>query len=103
MPRKINTKSRGEIDEDQAISLLATIADPAKLRIARLLANQQSMRSGDIAGKFAISRTTVSHHLAIMKMRGLVKTQKKGKEVYYSLNKDHVIGTLNSIICFLEK
>src|SRR5688572_7403774 len=95
-------KRHSEIDEEKAISLLSVIADPAKLRIARLLAGHKEMRSGDIAMNFDTSRTTISHHLATMRMKGFVRSRKQGKEVFYSLNKEHVLEMLRSIVCYIE-
>ncbi len=96
-------RNRKKIDENKAINLLSTIADPAKLRIARILADHAELRSGDIASHFAISRTTISHHLATMRMRGFVRSRKQGREVFYSLNKEEIVSLLKAIACYIEQ
>lgn len=102
-PSKKSGKKNPYISEEEAIGLLSVIADPAKLRIARLLSDAKEMRSGDIADQFEISRTTISHHLSTMKIKGFVSARKVGKEVYYSLNKEHMVALLKGILCFIEK
>ena len=37
-----------------------------------------------------MSKSSVSHQLAKMKESGVVKSRREGKEVYYSLDDDHV-------------
>ena len=44
----------------------------------------------DIAELIGMTHSAVSHQLANLKAARLVKAEKKGKEVYYSLDDDHV-------------
>lgn len=41
--------------------------------------------------------SVVSRHLAILRDAGVVTAEKRGKEVYYRLNYDHLTHTLRSI------
>lgn len=45
----------------------------------------------DIAYCLGMTKSAVSHQLRILRQAKLVKTRKSGKEVYYSLDDDHVI------------
>lgn len=44
----------------------------------------------DIASTLNMTKSAVSHQLRILRTSKLVKTRKQGKEVYYSLDDDHV-------------
>ena len=44
----------------------------------------------DIAACLDMSKSSVSHQLRILRQAKLVKARKSGKEVYYSLDDDHV-------------
>lgn len=44
----------------------------------------------DIAQALGMTQTTVSHQLRVLKANKLVKFRKEGKNVFYSLDDDHV-------------
>jgi len=58
---------------------------------------QEGMRVADIVKHFDLDRTTVSHHLAMLRDSNLLKVTKRGKERYYSVNVDYVIGALEEV------
>ena len=44
----------------------------------------------EIARKLNMSEPAVSHHIRILKMNGLVRWYRKGKNILYELDDDHV-------------
>ena len=44
----------------------------------------------DIAQTLGLTQTAVSHQLRVLKANKLVKFRKEGKNVFYSLDDDHV-------------
>ncbi len=60
------------------------------------------MRASDIASHFSLDRTTVSHHLTMLRDNNLLKQTKQGKERYYSVNTDYVIGALEKMVDILK-
>ena len=44
----------------------------------------------DIANVLSMSKSSVSHQLAKLRENGVVKYRKEGKEVYYSLDDEHI-------------
>jgi DNA-binding transcriptional ArsR family regulator len=52
----------------------------------------------DIAETVGASQSAVSHQLRILKASRLVKFQRDGKNVLYSLSDDHVITIINSAL-----
>ncbi|MEC1732385.1 autorepressor SdpR family transcription factor [Bacillus mojavensis] len=61
------------------------LADPTRRRILDLL-KQQDLTAGQIADQFDMSKPSISHHLNILKNTDLVRDQKKGQYIIYSLN-----------------
>lgn len=61
------------------------LADPTRRRILDLL-KQQDLTAGQIADQFDMSKPSISHHLNILKNTDLVRDQKKGQFIIYSLN-----------------
>ena len=73
--------------------LLIALADPMRQDLVQILARGE-LNVGDIAERVTLSRPTVSHHLNILRRAGLVRVRKQGREMYYRLNKDRIVGTL---------
>lgn len=44
----------------------------------------------DIANVLRMTKSSISHQLNILKMNNIVKCRKSGKEVYYTLDDEHV-------------
>ncbi len=65
------------------------VGDYTRLRILYALLNSE-MCVGDIANLLNMTKSSISHQLKELKDRGLIKNRKVGKEVYYSLDDDHV-------------
>ncbi len=63
----------------------SALADPTRRAILHLL-RHQNRTAGDIAGHFAMTKPSISHHLGILRQAGLVTAQKKGQQVEYALN-----------------
>ncbi len=77
--------------------LLIALADPMRQDLVQLLARNE-LNVGDIAERVTLSRPTVSHHLNILRRAGLVRVRKQGREMYYRLNKERIVGTLQGLI-----
>lgn len=78
------------------IELLYKLSDFFKVmgdgtRIQLLWALEESeMCVGDLAVLLNMTKSAVSHQLKVLRTAKLVSSQKKGKNVYYSLNDYHV-------------
>ena len=60
-------------------------------RIQLLWALEESeMCVNDLASLLNMTKSAVSHQLKVLRIAKLVKAQKKGKNVYYSLSDEHV-------------
>ena len=60
-------------------------------RIQLLWALEESeMCVNDLASLLNMTKSAVSHQLKVLRVAKLVKAQKKGKNVYYSLRDNHV-------------
>ena len=53
--------------------------------LVNLAAGPQSV--GMLCETLELSQPTASHHLALLRMTGLVHRQRRGKQMFYSLNK----------------
>ena len=69
--------------------LYKAFSDETRLRILSVLADGQ-MCVSDIAQSLNMTDSAISHQLKILKTARLVKGQREGKQIYYSLDDDHV-------------
>jgi ArsR family transcriptional regulator len=56
------------------------------------------LTAGDIAARFEISKPSVSKHLSILENAGLVRGEKRGQFIHYSLVRDNLVNTLNGYV-----
>ncbi len=53
---------------------------------------------GEVAAKVKVTQPTVSHHLAILREAGLVKSRKEGKQVFYTLDQQRVVSCCGKLL-----
>lgn len=64
--------------------LMKALSHPARLCIVNKI-TRGSLTVGQMQECLAISQSNVSQHLAILKSRGIIKGERIGSEVFYSL------------------
>ncbi|GAB3418537.1 autorepressor SdpR family transcription factor [Massilia agilis] len=70
---------------DASNSIFKALADPTRRAILHLL-RKEEMTAGDLAGRFDMSKPTLSHHFAVLKEAGLVTSRREGQTIWYALN-----------------
>jgi len=60
--------------------------------------SESSMTAGEIADRFEMSKPALSKHLKILEYAGLVRGEKKGQFVHYSLADQNMLATLHSFL-----
>ena len=63
---------------------------------------QKEMCVCDLANVLSMSKSSVSHQLANMRTRGLVKCRREGKTVFYSLDDKHVSDIFDTTITHIK-
>lgn len=67
-------------------NVFKAIADQSRRKILNLLKSHGSLTAGEIAGHFEFSKASLSEHLKILRLAGLIYSTKKGQFVHYRLN-----------------
>lgn len=70
-------------------NLFKVIGDYTRIKILHCILEDE-LCVYDIAEVVKMNQSAVSHQLKILRENRLVKTRKSGKQVYYSLNDDHI-------------
>lgn len=80
------------VNEDTILeisNIFKMIQDPTRLKILLLLINDRYCVC-DIADSLEMTHSATSHQCRLLRMSNLVKTDKEGKHVYYSLADKHI-------------
>ncbi len=73
---------------DKAASMLKAIAHPMRIAILSHLEDGKKLSVTEIHKLLNIEQSTTSHHLGILKDKGVLSSQREGKNTYYFLKHD---------------
>ena len=76
-----------ELQPDQAAQLAETfglLADPTRLSIV-VACMDREIPAGDIANELGISASLVSHHLRLLRAARMLRAERRGKQMIYSM------------------
>ncbi len=83
-----------------AQNLFDALSDPTRRAVLRML-RAGSRPAGEIADAFELSKPTMSHHLRVLKSAGLVRSERRGTSVVYTLQSnvlEDVVTELLSLV-----
>ncbi len=78
---------------EKAANKLKAIAHPTRIAIISYLENGEKLTVTKIHELLGIEQSTASHHLGILKDKGVLKSKREGKNIFYFL-KHNSIGTI---------
>lgn len=85
---------RRKIVEISGLSeLFRALADDTRTKILYLL-SEQELCVCDLAYLLEMSLPAVSHHLRLLRIMRLVRPRRRGKQMFYSLDDDHVVSLI---------
>ena len=61
------------------------LSDPSRRRILKILQGG-SRTAGELSDGFDMTKGTLSHHFNVLKTAGLVRCERRGQQMVYSLN-----------------
>ena len=81
------------LDDDAALEIavrLKALADPVRIRLMSLLLTAEAgeLCTCDLAAVVGLTEATTSHHLGQLRKAGMVSSQRRGMNVYYSAHAD---------------
>lgn len=89
----------GDIVPEGMLRSFKALGDPTRLRILKYLA-QENITPAEIARRLRLRAPTVTHHLNVLRLSGLVNlTLEQGNERYYAARK----GSISEMILDLQK
>lgn len=82
---------------EKAAFVLKTIAHPTRLAIIELLSKQGRKTVSEICTSLNLEQSLTSHHLNTMKLKGVLGSEKEGKNSYYHLKLKEVTQIISCI------
>ena len=70
-------------------TLFRMLADPTRLRILMYLVREKELHVTALCDKLEQSQPAVSHHLALLRVAGLIEARRDGKHNFYSVRQSH--------------
>ena len=99
---KVSVDMPDENELYDVAELFKIFGDSTRIRILSALA-QAEMCVCDIGEVLNMTKSAVSHQLRILRQAKLVKNRRSGKEIFYSLDDDHVLSIIKLALEHIEE
>ncbi|HRE40028.1 MAG TPA: metalloregulator ArsR/SmtB family transcription factor [Ignavibacteria bacterium] len=85
-----------------AAEVFKSISHPERLSIVEVLSPDKKSSVTEIYESLRLPQAKVSHHLTILKNKGILISEKKGKNIFYSLSNPGLAKVLKTIEKYCE-
>jgi ArsR family transcriptional regulator, lead/cadmium/zinc/bismuth-responsive transcriptional repressor len=75
--------------------LFRALGDPTRVRLLSVLAGGEACVF-DLAEALEMTSSAISHQLRVLRTLRLVRNRRDGREIYYALDDEHVVGLIES-------
>jgi DNA-binding transcriptional ArsR family regulator len=82
---------------EKAANMLKAIAHPVRIAILNQLNNGKKLTVTEIHELLKMEQSTTSHHLGILKDKGVLASKRDGKNSYYFLKHENLTDILSCI------
>jgi len=82
---------------EKAANMLKAIAHPVRITIVGCLEDGKKKTVTEIHQQLGIEQSTASHHLGILKDKGVLSSKRDGKNTWYFLKHENLKTVLNCV------
>ncbi|MFH1295275.1 MAG: metalloregulator ArsR/SmtB family transcription factor [bacterium] len=75
------------------VKISKAMSDKNRLKILEMLSHKEE-KVGVVSEKLGVEENLASHHLRVLSGLGFLKSDKRGREVYYRLNHAKIVSLL---------
>lgn len=83
---------------EKAAGMLKAIAHPVRISIVQYLEDGEKRTVTEIHKKLGIGQAAASHHLVILRDRGVLSSRREGKHILYYLRHKNLRNLLFSLV-----
>lgn len=84
---------------EEMAETLKVLAHPKRIAILGLLEDGDTLTVTEIHEQLGMNQSPTSHHLKLLKSRGVVSSKREGKQHLYSINKEN----LSNVLCCFKR
>tara|TARA_B100000809_G_scaffold73340_1_gene71118 strand:+ start:2193 stop:2477 length:285 start_codon:yes stop_codon:yes gene_type:complete len=82
---------------ESAAEMLKAIAHPVRIAIVEMLSSDKQLNVTEIYESLKIEQAAASHHLSILKNKGVLLSERSGKNCIYSLKHQRISQIIECI------
>lgn len=82
---------------EKASGMLKAVAHPVRISIIGCLENGKIKNVTEIHSQLGIDQSAASHHLGILKDKGILNSRREGKNTFYYLKNEKIVPLLSCI------
>jgi len=82
---------------EEVASKLRAVAHPMRVAIISMLDKNKQMNVTEIYKTLGIEQANASHHLNILKTKGVLASRRDGKQTFYSIKQDSIIRIVDCV------
>jgi DNA-binding transcriptional ArsR family regulator len=82
---------------EKAAGMLKAIAHPVRIAILNLLEEGKKLSVTELHELLKIEQSTASHHLGILKDKGVLSSKRDGKNIYYYLKHENLTNIIECV------
>jgi len=91
-------------DPWQAVAkVFVALGDAHRQRILLMFERGERLTAGEVAAASTLSRPTVSHHLKILREAGVLAREKRGRAVYFWVDRQRLLSALAAVADYVRK
>ena len=83
--------------------VFTALGDEHRQRILLLFEPGERLNVGQIAEVSTLARSTVSHHLKILREAGVLQSEKIGKEVWFWIDRDWLLSVFDKVTTYIRE
>ncbi|MEX0716199.1 MAG: metalloregulator ArsR/SmtB family transcription factor [Planctomycetaceae bacterium] len=83
--------------EKDLVQVFKLLSDETRLKILLYLAREGELHVTALCDRLGQSQPAVSHHLALLRVAGLIEPRRDGKHNYYSVRQEHFHGLMTEL------
>jgi DNA-binding transcriptional ArsR family regulator len=83
--------------------VFVALGDEHRQRILLTFDRGEELNVGAIAAVSTLSRPAVSHHLKILHAAGVLEREKRGKEIWYRVDRAALVAALETVLAYVKE
>lgn len=81
----------------KAVDILKSVAHPVRLAVVELLSENDELSVGSIQARVQTEQSLLSHHLTLLREKGIIACRREGKSILYRLQERNLLRALECI------